>query len=167
MTEIEVRSLLAVAMSYDNRKPGEANVMAWAEAAHRNRWTFEAAREAIHAHYGQSTAFLMPGHVTDLVRAARTQPAPVAGLLPPAAPADPERVASLVQQLAQRMGWAKKAKPTPGVVDALQVECDHCHAGPRRPCTRRITRGPHRGEFRKLTNPHPSRVEAAKKAGGS
>lgn len=76
MNEAEVRALLAVAMAYDNRKPGEANIAAWMEAAERGRWTFEAAVEAIHEHYARSTEFLMPGHITATVRARMRIPAP-------------------------------------------------------------------------------------------
>lgn len=75
MTEDEIRGLLAAAMAYDNRRPGDANVAAWMEAAARARWTFAEALEAIHAHYATSTAFLMPGHITELIRAGRRQPA--------------------------------------------------------------------------------------------
>lgn len=77
MNEAEVRALLAVAVAYDNRKPGEANIAAWLEAADRGRWTFEAAVEAIHEHYARSTEFLMPGHITAAVRARVQRPAPV------------------------------------------------------------------------------------------
>lgn len=76
MTEQEIRTLLALAMSYDNRRPGEANVAAWREAADRGRWTFDAAVEAIHEHYARSTEFLMPGHITAAVRARMRLPAP-------------------------------------------------------------------------------------------
>lgn len=76
MTEQEIKALLALAMSYDNRRPGEANTAAWVEAAARGRWTFDAAVEAIHAHYATSTQFLMPGHITAAVRARMRLPAP-------------------------------------------------------------------------------------------
>lgn len=69
LTDPQVRALLAAAMSYDNRKPGNANVAAWTEAATRGRWTFDAALDAIHAHYAASTDFLMPGHITQRIKA--------------------------------------------------------------------------------------------------
>jgi hypothetical protein len=80
LTEPQVRKLLAVAMAYDNRKPGDMNVMAWTEAANRGRWSFDAALEAIHQHYATNTAFLMPGHITTIVRSSMRQPSPVAEL---------------------------------------------------------------------------------------
>lgn len=80
MNESEVRALLAAAMAYDNRKPGEANVAAWMEAANRGRWSFEDALEAVHQHHVTSTAFLMPAHITAIVRAKMRQPTPFAEL---------------------------------------------------------------------------------------
>jgi hypothetical protein len=77
MNEQQVRAVLATAMAYDNRKPGEANIAAWMEAADRGRWSFEAAVEAVHQHYATSTEFLMPAHVTKLMRSAMRQPGPV------------------------------------------------------------------------------------------
>jgi hypothetical protein len=74
--DAEVRALLAVATCYDNRRAGEAAVTAWAEAARRGRWTFDAAVEAIHEHYATSTDFLMPGHITAAIRARMRQPEP-------------------------------------------------------------------------------------------
>lgn len=74
MNETEVKKLLVLAMSYDNRKmPAYANVLAWQEQADRNDWTPEAAREAIHRHYASSTDFLMPGHVTAILSEVRKQ----------------------------------------------------------------------------------------------
>lgn len=86
MTPDQVAALLVVAMAYDNRKPGDATVAAWTEAALRGRWTFEAAVDAIHAHYSTSTDFLMPGHITARLRQVQRQPAPYLAL-PAASPA--------------------------------------------------------------------------------
>lgn len=99
MTEDEVRSLLAVAIAYDNRKPGEANIAAWLEAANRGRWTFGAALEAIHAHYVVSTDFLMPAHVTAALRAKSRQPKPFAELeaSQPSSPEHAERMSALIR----------------------------------------------------------------------
>ena len=163
ITELEVRSLLAVVMAYDNRKPGEANVTAWLEQGVRCRWTYDEAREAVHAHFASSTDFLMPAHITAHIRAERSrQPthtpfAEIEG----AAPADPERIGALVSALANRLGWRRRpARQDP----SLTVECPYCHAAPAVACSRFATRGAHRGEYVPLSNPHPSRVDAAKKA---
>jgi hypothetical protein len=73
MTDQEIRTLLAAAMAYDNRKAGDANVLAWSEVADRARWDFDDALDAVHAHYAQSTEFLMPAHITAWVRSIRQQ----------------------------------------------------------------------------------------------
>jgi hypothetical protein len=158
MNPQEVRALLAVAMAYDNRKPGEATVQAWAEAAARSRWTFQQALEAIHAHYAESTTFLMPGHVTERIKQARRQPAPVAEVkqLASAEPAEPERFQAIVGELADRLGWDRD-RTTPDA-DAMSRECPHCHSGPGRPCVRQVARGHRRGELVALAQPHPSRL---------
>jgi len=89
VTETEVRALLAAAVAYDNRRPSKANITAWEEAANRARWTFPAALDAIHQHYAESTAFLMPGHITARLDQQRdtSWPTPYAALAA-ASPAD-------------------------------------------------------------------------------
>lgn len=100
MTEQEIRALLVAAMAYDNRKPGDANVAAWTEAAKRGRWTFKAALDAIHEHYATSTAFLMPGHITAAIRARMRQPVPFAELeaAQPASKETQERFSALIRE---------------------------------------------------------------------
>lgn len=80
LTELDVKRMLAAAMAYDNRKPGEANIAAWMEAAHRGGWRFDEALEAVKAHYDESTEFLMPAHINALLRQSRRHPAPFAEL---------------------------------------------------------------------------------------
>ena len=80
MNQAEVQALLAIAVAYDNRKPGEATIAAWMEAAERGRWSFPEAVDAIHEHYATSTAFLMPGHITAAIRVRMRQPVPFAEL---------------------------------------------------------------------------------------
>lgn len=83
LSEADVKRLLVAAMAYDNRRPGEAATAAWMDAAHRGRWTFGEALEAIKAHYAESTEFLMPAHITARLRQNRRYPAPF-GELPAA-----------------------------------------------------------------------------------
>lgn len=162
----QVAALLVVAMAYDNRKPGDATVAAWTEAAHRGKWRFGPAREAIHAHYASSTAFIMPGHITDRLKVESRFPPRYgqepAGELEEAKPdpAGQERIRQIVTSLANRLGWAR----TPSQEDpVLSVDCPHCHATVRRPCARLATRGPHRGEYVRKSAPCPSRVDLAAK----
>lgn len=159
MTEQEIRSLLAVAMAYDNRKPGEATIAAWQEAAHRGRWGFDDAVEAVHAHFAESTEWLMPAHITQRLRAMRSGPVAAAELLalPAGAPTAPERVRSIVDAVAGRLGWVR-AVVDPAALGVLDQACPHCHAGAGRPCTREIARGRRRGELVPLAAPHPSRA---------
>lgn len=93
MNETEIRHLLASVMAYDNRKPGQAAVLAWSEAAARARWTFTEALEAVHRHYAESTDFLMPGHITKLIRVKRRE-ASERLALPPSNPASDEAIAA-------------------------------------------------------------------------
>lgn len=72
MTKDEIRAVLGVAMSYDNRRmPGEANLTAWLEQANRHGWTLRTASEAVHQHYGSTNEFLAPAHVTSILREVR------------------------------------------------------------------------------------------------
>jgi hypothetical protein len=160
VTEDEVRKLLVVAMSYDNRKmPGQANVMAWCEAATRGRWTFTSALDAVHAHYSEDTAFLMPGHVTARIRKARALQPAVQRLAIEAPPAEPERIRSIIGGLAKMLGWQKAA---PSTAESLPVQCPHCHSLPGKPCVRVIGRGHRRGQHVPIQNPHQSRVDLVK-----
>jgi hypothetical protein len=104
LTDDQIRALLTVAMGYDNRRPGDLNVAAWREASTRGRWTFDAAVEAIHAHYAESTDFLMPGHITKRVRGGQP-PRHVA--LPPSEPAS-EETRSRIMQLVGNFGRLPK-----------------------------------------------------------
>lgn len=156
MDEFEIRGLLAAAMVYDNRKPGDAAIAGWAEASARGGWTYGEALNAIHAHYTESRDFIMPGDITRAIRARRARPKPVRDVvgIRDAPPADPSRVRALVDQLAAQLGWMRKAPPAPG---DLAYACPHCEAGKGRPCVRRIARGAHRGEFVTLSDVHHSR----------
>lgn len=160
MTEAEVRQLLAVAMSYDNRKPGQANVAAWKEVADRARWNFDEALDALHQHYAESTDFLMPGHITQRIREKRRQPPP-SNLIeaPPKPPADPAHIRAVIAELADRLGWPQRYDSQH---PALSNRCPWCKAAPGRPCTRQIARGPKRGQFVAIATPHPSRRDLIK-----
>jgi hypothetical protein len=162
LTQDQIVSLLQVAAAYDNRNIGSANVHAWHDAADRERWVFDDAVAAIKAHYAESTTYLLPAHVTQRIRGKRQQPAPPAAVaaLPAGPPAAPERIQGLIEQVAARLGW-QRINTDPAHADTMRVECPHCHAGPGRSCTRLATRGPRRGQYVPLTQPHPSRRDIA------
>ncbi|WP_027947191.1 hypothetical protein [Amycolatopsis taiwanensis] len=115
MNDDQIRALLAVAMGYDNRRPGELNIAAWTEASARGRWTFDAALEAIHAHYAENTEFLMPAHITRRVRAGAGQP-PRYEALPPAQPASEDtrrRMRDLIGNAFRLPRHARGHRPAP------------------------------------------------------
>lgn len=66
MNTQEAAALLAVAAAFDNRKPDADAAMAWAAALHDVR--FEDARDAVVAHYRESSDWMMPAMVTARVR---------------------------------------------------------------------------------------------------
>jgi hypothetical protein len=158
MSEQEIRAVYAIATTYDNRKTSESNITAWWEQAIRNRWTLDEVREAIHQHHGQSTEFLMPAHITAIIRANRRQPEKFdsSKLLPAAPPADPERIGEVVAAVAEELGWQR-----PPSAAEMDVRCPYCHAPPKRMCQRLMTRGPHRGEWVPLSSFHASRIDLA------
>lgn len=165
MTEDEIRRLYAVAMAYDNRRLSEANITAWWEQAERNRWTFDEAREAVHQHHCESADFLMPAHITAIIRARRRQPAPVAEVKAIAREplSNPASVSSIIGKIRQELGWTPR-NPSEA---PLEIECPHCHAQPKRRCTRFATRGKQRGQYVPIADFHESRKELAAKAGQS
>lgn len=138
LTLDEVKFLLAHAMAYDNRKtPGDANLASWLEASRRANWTLPAALDALHEHYARSPEFLMPGHITELIRADRRHPAPLrdpgTGQLPPgfeprALPAavddSPAARRAITDQL---LPWrrARRRRLDPDTRAAVMAELDH------------------------------------------
>lgn len=109
MTRDEIIDLLSVVTAYDNRNPSTAMISAWHTAAEVAHWTLGEAYDAVNAHYATSTEFLMPGHVTQRIRAHRP-PAAVAepggpGAIEATQPASEEtrrRVMEQVRELAAR-----------------------------------------------------------------
>jgi hypothetical protein len=98
MSEDQVVELVQIIATYDSRKIDGVTLGAWREASLRAQWDFRAACNAVHEHYAHVTQWLMPGHVTELIRATRRQPAPVAEVLglPAGPPASAERRAELM-----------------------------------------------------------------------
>lgn len=152
MTRPEIIDLLSVITAYDNRNASPATVLAWGTAAEIGRWTLPEAIAAVHAHFASSSEWLMPAHVTEHIRARRTQPAPVAELAAPDKPAaDPQHIRAVVTDLAQRMGWPQEIDRR-----AVMAEtCTHCGAQPQQQCTRPSRVG------QQECPPHPTRRAAA------
>jgi hypothetical protein len=164
-TQSETIDLLTAVSAYDGRPPSEAQTAAWREAAARGRWTLPEALEAVHGHFAESAAWIMPAHVTERVRAAR-RAAP-----PPALPAGPDRRLKPGEGLAKiRSVFGMPGRPVPGpggttgtdADPAMDVECEWCRAPIGERCTvPRMIKGTmvrrplrHRGS-------HPTRLDAA------
>jgi hypothetical protein len=112
---VEMGKLLAFAASYDNRKVGDAEVIAWLEAI--GDLPFADARSAVARHYGETTDRLMPAHVRQRVKAMRSDrlareilPAPAAELTD-----NPrryrDRLAALIHGIADGMQVSKAIAP--------------------------------------------------------
>lgn len=101
MNHDEIVTMLQIMSAYDSRKIDGPSIAAWKEAAARAHWRSRDALESIHEHYAKSTAWLMPGHVTELIRASKRHPAPVGEVLslPTAPPASAERRAALMAEI--------------------------------------------------------------------
>lgn len=165
LSETEIKHLIALAGVYDQRRPpadptaARMVIRSWQDASDRGRWTYTAAAEAIKAHYAETTDYLMPGHITALLRDRRRQPPSLAetrAALPPADPASAAQVAAVVAEVGRDLGWSDH---TLEARSALSVACPWCRARPGEPCTR-----PNRAGGNVATRPHPIRREAAEKA---
>jgi hypothetical protein len=112
MTRDEILELLQVAHAYDNRKADSIMVAAWSESARRARWTYHEAVDAVHEHFAKTHGvYLMPGHVTERVRASRRHPAPMSEIraLDPPPPASEKRRAEVMRMVSELAN--KKAVP--------------------------------------------------------
>lgn len=143
LTDREVRHLLAVTMSYDNRKPSDSAVLAWGEAASRGRWTFDEAVEAVHEHYVRSNEFLMPAHITALVRSRRQD----AAMREPVVVPDAVGQARVVRMLSG--AFRDVSEPAPSELaqmhDAvIDVRCPRCGAPAGKRCVNPVTGRPAR-----------------------
>jgi len=150
----EIIRLLQLAACYANRTPAESTVLAWEESARRGRWTFDEAADAIKNHYLNSTDFIMPGHITQLIRATRQDTA-MRNDTPPRAIAPADASGWVV---GDDPHFGKRNRPE---LEALHAEtnvvpCRHCKQEPGHRCINSKT-----GNATKI--PHPSRLVDAKK----
>lgn len=82
MTPQDAMRLLAVAASFDNRKPDKDAAVAWGVALGDLPWVD--CRDAVLEHYGQTSEWLMPAHVKAIVGRLRSRRIAAAGdLVPP------------------------------------------------------------------------------------
>lgn len=158
MTRDQVVDLLTAISAYDNRKPNPAAVLAWGKAAELGRWTLPEALEAVHGHFSEDPAYLMPAHVTQRVKAARQdRHLREEALAIEAGPQDPAvaaRVEEVVAALAAGMGWDRD-RAGRSEKFGLKVRCPHCDAGIGQKCVGRTTGLPLRENAM-----HPARAAA-------
>lgn len=146
MTQNEIIDLLTAASAYDNRNASKAAVLAWSKSAELGRWTINEALDAIHAHYAESTTYLMPAHVTQWIRAQR-QDAAMRNPIDPPDPVGQKRLAALIAGAFQTI-------PDDWRDDAHSRRCPSCNAQPGEQCTRESDTG------RATTRiPHPARMK--------
>ncbi|MGH3771892.1 MAG: hypothetical protein ACRDRW_10920 [Pseudonocardiaceae bacterium] len=143
----DVVRLVQTAGAYDGRKASEVSVPAWADASGRGRWTYPEAVEAIKAHYAESTAFIMPAHVTERIRARRRDTA----MRNPADP--PDRAGQ--KRLAELMAGAFQTITDDWHDNALSRRCPSCDAAPGSHCTRAAPDG----DLLATRIPHPARMK--------
>ncbi len=159
MTEDEVIDLLSIVTAYDKRTVGQGELHAWADAARRGRWTFELASEAVKNHYAESADWIMPAHVTQRIKALRSEP-PRSGALPAATsgPASGEHRRQVLAWFDNRQ--AERGPSQAAVRNADAVTCPFCGAKPTRPCWQ-TWRGMPLASGKTMTRPHPQRIAAA------
>ncbi|RPA65782.1 hypothetical protein EF294_03330 [Gordonia oryzae] len=108
MNRNQIIDLLTIASAYDRRTIGEGDIAAWSEASRRAGWRLELATDAIHEHYAQTSKWLMPGHITERIKLAARQPAPVdeamrqLGAAPPASAERRAEVMAEIRKFADR-----------------------------------------------------------------
>lgn len=114
MERDDVLKLLQIIHAYDGRKIDGLAVAAWMESSRRAGWTFALAEDAIHEHFAQTSgAWLMPGRVTERIRASRRQPASVAEqrVLDAPPPASEERRAEVMAMFVRKIADRKSVPP--------------------------------------------------------
>lgn len=153
MNRNEVIDLLSAITAYDNRNATRETVLAWSKAAEIGRWTLPEALEAVHEHFAEATEYLLPGHITQRIKAARQDRHMRHELqqldAAPVNPAAADRIQQIVNQVSERLGWEADRDRS-----AMTVECPYCHAKPRERCTTKD------GKRLRLSPAHPARVEA-------
>lgn len=87
MTPAEAQVLLSMAAAFDNRKPDPDAAKAWAAAL--DGLPFEDCRAALIEHYANTTDWIMPAHITTIVKRRRAKRISQADIPPPPNPDDP------------------------------------------------------------------------------
>ncbi len=84
MNRAEAATLLTVAAAFDQRTIGETDAVAWSEAL--RRYGLAECRDAVIAHYAESTDRVMPAHIRARIRTGKSVHRPVGEVLEQARP---------------------------------------------------------------------------------
>jgi hypothetical protein len=123
-TRADTIDLLTAIAAYDGRAPSEAAVIAWREAGDRAHWSLPEAIDAVHSYFVESTAWIMPAHVTAIIRAERRNaPRRLDGTTADDVAADSHKAS----MLAKIRGMIGHVGPGGAEADpALDVSCEWC-----------------------------------------
>lgn len=115
MSTDEVIDLLTLMASYDRRKVGEADVAAWYAAM--GDLAFSDSRDAVIAHYRDSTEWIMPAHVRRRVAAVRSERLSAAGNLEDLIPEElADRPLEYAARLKQVTEAVRDGEPAPKAI---------------------------------------------------
>jgi hypothetical protein len=155
-TNADTIDLLTAIAAYDGRAPSEAAVIAWREAGDRAHWSLPEALDAVHSYFAESTAWIMPAHVTAIIRAERRNaPRRLDGTTADDAATDETRTGALarIRAIIGHVGpGGAEADP------ALDVSCEWCGSTIGERCT--VPRKAGRRTMRDRAC-HPSRLVKA------
>jgi hypothetical protein len=170
MSNEQILKLARTASGYDGRRPpNEQAKTAWFEGARRGRWSFAEAEAAIHEHYADDTTWIMPAHVSAIIRKHRAERshaefeaaerARAAGQPGPGGPRTPGRdlAMQVVAQLTSRLGIDRDPRHDEA---RKRVRCPRCRAQPGETCV-----NPQTGRPLRDSPGHDARLEALEAAG--
>lgn len=121
MNAEETGKILALAASFDRRKTGEAEIIAWHAAI--GDLPFEDSRAAVVSHYTETTDWLMPAHVRQRVKEARRQRIADAGGVPAPPPElldDPAAYSAALQAAATALADGRDPERAMQVIASQQ-----------------------------------------------
>lgn len=173
MTPADTAELLTFAAAFDRRTIGKADVLAWHTVL--TDITLQDAKDAVTAHYGRETRWIMPADIRQHVQVQRADTAADfqgPGLSAAIPDADPDDVRAYLAAVKEQRTRAADGQLHPRPVKELlagvgrqvptqtrqtgpiSVQCPYCGAEPLRRCRR--------GETGLLVGYHPSRIDAAR-----
>lgn len=154
MTVSDAATVLQLCATFDNRTVNESTVRAWHEVLADRRP--DDCMRAVKDHYRTTRQFAMPADIRNLTRIYADERAQqkVADETKALESLPRRPVHRLVETLAEAFAWTpERVEAEQRKRSALDIRCPFCGASPDMPCTNSGTR--------KITSPHPSRIEKA------